>query len=233
MRQTSLALPARVDPPRAPSAAVLGVLWASLSGLAALGVHLALAGHDLTAALPRGPAPRGHVFTEQLSRLNAAGQTVRFGRFSPGDASHDAAIQLGDDFLALPADFEGGDFQQLLVSPDGRRWLAIEAFDTEAMGDVQLVASDDGGRTFVHRGAFVWPTFLASLQSASFDGQNVDLDLALDQPAELARPYWSWLDELRYRVYQGDQDVPLLAPGHYRAHSGNGGRSFGALRLLP
>jgi hypothetical protein len=233
VRQPSLTLPLPTTP-RAPSAALLGVLWAALGLGAALGVRVALGGHDLSGPVATTALPAHHHFAPDaaLTRINAAGQTVQLGRTGEDDEPvvHRAAVKVGDDYLALSDDFDGGDFIELAVTPDGRRWLAVEAFDTEAMGDLQLLASDDGGRTFVHRGTVPWPTYQASAGGLRYDGSVVEIDLTLDDEAQLADEYWSWSDRLRARF--DHEWAPTLTPGHYRLRSSNGGRSFGPLRKL-
>lgn len=58
---------------------------------------------------------------------------------------------------------------------------------------MQVLASDDGGRSFVHRPTVPWPTYESGLAGATFDGEV----LQLDEPASLqARAYWTWKDRL-------------------------------------
>lgn len=230
MRQQSLTLPVS-RAPRAPSTALLSVFWAALALLSAWGVLQAKRGHDRTPALGLTVLGPSETFDAQYQHTNLGGVKVQFGSAHPEDdaISHRGAVKVDGHFLALPDDFEGGDFVELLVSPDERHWLAVEAFDTEAMGDLQLVASDDGGRTFVHRGTLDWPSYMASLDSVKLDGDAVTVELSLDDEAQLAEPWWTPWDRLRARfigIY------PVLGAGHYVVRSSNGGRSFGRLRRL-
>ncbi|MFT3840979.1 MAG: hypothetical protein QM723_28570 [Myxococcaceae bacterium] len=230
MRQQSLTLPVSCAP-RAPSTALLSVFWAALALLAAWGVVQAKHGHDLTPALGLTVLGPSETFDAQYQHTNADGVKVQFGAAHPEDdsVSHRGAVKVGDHFLDLPGDFEGGDFVELLVSPDERHWLAVEAFDTEAMGDLQLVASDDGGRTFVHRGTLDWPTYVASLDSVRLDGDTVTVELSLDEESQLSEPWWHPWDGMWARFFGR---YPTLKPGHYVVRSTNGGRSFGRLRSL-
>jgi len=230
MRQSSLML-ASSAPPRAPSPALLSVLWATLAAIAFAGIHQATRAPDVTPRLGIGALPPSSQFNEGFSQLNADGKLVRFGTFTDASSLHNAAIEVGDDFLALPMEFDSGSFAQLLISPDGQKWLAVEEFDTEAMGDLQFVGSDDGGRTFVHRGTFSWPTYLASPDKVTFDGQHVDVQLSLDEDAQLSVDAYGWLDRMRVKLW-GDARRPTLAAGTYHATSSDAGRSFGALRRL-
>lgn len=232
MRLASHELPT-LAPPRAPSAALLSGLWAALFAAAVLGGWAFAHGWTEAKLATRAAPPPGFTFSETAHRTNADGQPVRFGMLvdDADPVSHRAAAQVGDRWLELNGEgFEGGSFERLLVSPDGLRWLALEAFDTEAPGDLQLIASDDGGRTFVHRSTVPWPSYAAYLEDVRFDGEHVEVYLAVDEAVQLAQPYWSPLDELLTRLRPADDDaLPMLAPGHYLLRSGSAGRWFGRL----
>ncbi len=232
VRPPDLALPLPASP-RAPSAAVLSLLWAALVLVGGGGVWQWTRGCD-RAPVRTAAAPRpGWSFEATFTRVNDAGERVRFGavRDDAEPMAHAAAVQVGERWLSLPSEFEGGSFLQVLVSADGERWLAVEAFDTEAMGDLQFLASDDGGRTFVHRGTLSWPSYAAYPEGVRFDGQRVEVELRVDEAVELVREYWSLRDELVERFFKDDEWGPMLPPGKYVVRSKNGGRSFG--RLAP
>jgi hypothetical protein len=179
-------------------------------------------------ALPVRGAKAHCTFEESLSETNAAGDRVRFGWWRDEDEPvvHEAAVQVGEQWLELPEAYFGASFLRLLRSPDGQEWLALAQFDTEAAGDVEVLASDDGGRTFVHRATVPWPTYEVGLADATFEGRSVELMLEVEDEVSLAAAYWGPLDKLFERLGIGPGG-PSLGPGRYVLHSSDGGRTFG------
>jgi len=211
------------------------------AALVACGVAMAVLGpagsRDAKKVLGYVVAKDEDTFSSDFERINAAGEIVRFGEL-PDPAEpwmRQPAVRVGERWLDLPGDFAGGHFFGLLTTRDGRRWIALSQFSTEAAGDVEVLASDDGGCSFEHRSTLRWPTYASFIENPSFDGENLEVQLVTDEELQLGQAYWSLLDRIvdaaAERLHR-EHLPPTFPPGRYAIRSKDGGRTFGGLVYL-
>lgn len=97
---------------------------------------------------------------------------------------------------------------------DGRLW-ALGENETEGPGpSLELLVSDDAG-VFTRR-SVPKPSYLATFEAWRVDGNDVRLELSLDDEV-FANDAWSWLPPSLQ---------PVLRSGHFTLHSRNGGRTW-------
>jgi hypothetical protein len=135
-----------------------------------------------------------------------------------------AVLRRGDSHLALD-DFN---FFHLVEAHEGRLW-AIGESSTEGPGPaLDLLVSEDEGRTFVHRASVPKPYYLASFERWSVSGDEIALVLSLDERVPLGDlwlwPWWSILPPTHDPSW--DRVRPTIGPGRFLLRSKNGGRSW-------
>lgn len=103
-----------------------------------------------------------------------------------------------------------------------RLWVLTES-QTEGPGpSLDLLLSEDEGRTFEQRAAVPKPSYLASFEALELDGDEVTLVLSLDDAvapgADWAWGFWAWVPE--------GLPQPSLGPGRFALRSKNAGRTW-------
>lgn len=104
---------------------------------------------------------------------------------------------------------------------DGRLWALGES-QTEGPGPtLELLVSEDEGRSFELRASVPKPSYLATFEDWSISGNDVRLVLSLDDELQLPNEWlWPW-----WQLSLGELH-PTVGPGRFALHSKNGGRSW-------
>jgi hypothetical protein len=123
-----------------------------------------------------------------------------------------AVVRRGEQHLVLD-DFN---FFHAVEVHDGRLW-AIGESTTEGPGpSLELLVSEDEGRTFEHRASVPKPNYQAMFERWTVRGDELTLVLSLDDETALADD-WVWPIPRWQRS---------CGPGRFALHSKNGGRSW-------
>ncbi len=130
-----------------------------------------------------------------------------------------AALRRGAQLITL------ADFNEFLVVErhDGRLWALGES-QTEGPGPtLELLVSDDDGRTFEHRASVPKPHYLATFETWRVQGDDLSLVLSLDEAVVLPEawrwPWWSLAEGLPFEFPR-----PSVGPGRFVLRSKNAGR---------
>lgn len=122
-----------------------------------------------------------------------------------------AVLRRGDEFITFD------DFNTFLAIErrDGRLW-ALGELQSEGNGPaLELLISEDDGRTFEHRASVPKPIWLATWESWTVDGEEVSLVVSLEDELQLGPPWvWAWWP------------ARTVGPGRVVLRSKNGGRSW-------
>jgi hypothetical protein len=122
-----------------------------------------------------------------------------------------AVLRRGDEFIT----FDDFNTFHAVERHDGRLW-ALGELQSEGSGpSLELLVSEDEGRTFEHRASVPKPIWLASFESWTVEGDALTLELSLDDELQVGPPWaWAWWP------------ARAVGPGRLVLRSKNGGRSW-------
>ncbi len=136
-----------------------------------------------------------------------------------------AVVRRGDRVLVFD------DFNAFLAVEvhDGRLW-ALGERQIEGPGpSLELLVSEDEGRTFEHRASVPKPNYLASFEGWTVAGDDLTLVFSVDDELLLHDAYvWPWWrpgGPAAALDFTGLHH-PTIGPGRFALHSKNGGRRW-------
>ena len=129
-----------------------------------------------------------------------------------------ALLRRGDQSIAFD---DANDFHAVEVH-DGRLWVVAE-FNTEGPGPtLEILVSEDEGRTFEHRASVPKPNYQAAFERWTVSGDELTLVLWLEEGTLLSDDWvWPWL-----RAEWLASARPVVGPGRFVIRSKNGGRTW-------
>ncbi len=168
-------------------------------------------------------APAG-VFEAEVS-VETDGGVLEFGQMrAPSGVLDASAVRRGSTYLAVGPSLTNETFVAAFREETGHI-VAVAELHIEGPGPtLELLESGDDGDTFIHLATVPKPNYNAQLRKLEVRGNRIELELYLDDQAELLDAWWMPWHHLGARtLYRYEAMIPK---GTHRLVSNDGGRHF-------